>query len=81
MRRCPVYLVAAIGRYSRKALSWRLSNTPTTGFRTGAVRGAIPRYGKPEIFNAGRGSQFTSHEFTRRLKDDEIRISADSKGC
>ena len=28
-----------------------------------------------------QGSQFTSHEFTQLLKDNEIRISMDGKGC
>jgi len=81
MRRCPVYLVAAIGRYSRKALSRRFSNTPTTDFCPDAAREAIARYGTPEIFNTDRGSQLASHGFTRRPKDGEIRISMGGKGC
>ena len=81
MRRGFVYLIAVIDWYSRKVLSWRLSNTMTTDFCLDVVRDAISRYGKPEIFNTDQGSQFTSHEFTQLLKDNEIRISMDGKGC
>lgn len=81
MRRGFVYLIAVIDWYSRKVLSWRLSNTLTTDFCLDAVREAITRYGRPEIFNTDQGSQFTSHEFTQLLKDNEIRISMDGKGC
>jgi putative transposase len=35
---------------------------------------------RPEIFNSDQGSQFTSQEFTGRLKQAEVRISMDSKG-
>ena len=81
MRRGFVYLIAVIDWYSRKVLSWRLSNTLTTDFCLDAVREAITRYGRPEIFNTDQGSQFTSYEFTQLLKDNEIRISMDGKGC
>ena len=81
MRRGFVYLIAVIDGYSRKVLSWRLSNTMTTDFGLEAVQEAIATYGKPEIFNTDQGSQFTSHEFTQRLKDNKISISMDGKGC
>ncbi len=81
MRRGFVYLIAVIDWYSRKVLSWRISNTLTTDFCLDAVREAITRYGRPEIFNTDQGSQFTSYEFTQLLKDNEIRISMDGKGC
>ena len=81
MRRGFVYLIAVIDWYSRKVLSWRLSNTLTTDFCLDAVREAITRYGRPDIFNTDQGSQFTSYEFTQLLKDNEIRISMDGKGC
>jgi putative transposase len=34
----------------------------------------------PEIFNTDQGSQFTSDDFTRALKDHHIKISMDGKG-
>lgn len=39
------------------------------------------RYGKPEIFNTDQGSQFTSLDFIKLLKDAEISISMDGKGA
>ena len=75
-----LYLVAIIDWYSRKVLSWRLSNTMDTQFCLDALDEALTRYGKPEIFNSDQGAQFTSTEFTNKLKEHEIRISMDGKG-
>ena len=81
MRRGFVYLVAIVDWYSRRILSWRLSNTLTTDFCIEALEEAITRYGTPEILNTDQGSQFTSAEFTGVLKAHDIRISMDGKGC
>ena len=81
MRRGFIYLVAVLDWHSRRVLSWRVSNTLTTDFCLDAVREAIARYGTPEIFNTDQGSQFTSSEFTGLLKDHDIQISMDGKGC
>lgn len=81
MRRGFVYLVAIVDWYSRRVLSWRLSNTLTTDFCREALEEAIRNYGAPEIFNTDQGSQFTSSEFTDILKAHHIRISMDGKGC
>lgn len=81
MKRGFVYLFAVIDWASRRVLSWRLSNTMTTDFCLEAVQEALHRYGKPEIFNTDQGSQFTSVEFTKLLRDNEIAISMDGKGC
>ena len=75
-----IYLAAIIDLYSRKVLSWRISNTMDVGFCLDAFDEACERHGKPEIFNSDQGSQFTSEVFTQRLKDKEIRISMDGKG-
>jgi putative transposase len=45
-----------------------------------ALRDALGRYGKPEIFNTDRGSQFTSFDFTGVLKSAEVTISIDGRG-
>jgi putative transposase len=81
MKRGFVYLFAVMDWASRRVLSWRLSNTLTTDFCIEAVQEAINRYGAPEIFNTDQGCQFTSLEFTGLLKDNNIRISMDGKGC
>ena len=46
-----VYLVAIMDWYSRKVLSWRLSNTIDTEPCVAALEEALARYGSPEIFN------------------------------
>jgi len=80
MARGFVYLVAIMDWYSRKVLSWRVSNTLDTSFCVEALEEAIEQHGIPEIFNTDQGSQFTSEEFTGVLKTHDIRISMDGKG-
>lgn len=75
-----LYLVTVMDWYSRKILSWRLSNTMETAFCLETLTEALDRYGPPEIFNSDQGSQFTSLEFTRVLKDRGVRISMDGRG-
>jgi len=80
MARGFVYLVAIMDWYSRRVLSWRVSNTLDTSFCIDALVEAIERYGPPEIFNTDQGSQFTSDAFTGVLKQHHIQISMDGKG-
>jgi putative transposase len=75
-----VYLVAIIDWYSRKILSWRLSNTMEAGFCVDCLEDAIRTYGTPEIFNSDQGSQFTSDAFTGVLIDNSVKISMDGRG-
>ena len=75
-----VYLVAIIDWYSRKILSWRLSNTMDAGFCVDCLEEAITAYGIPEIFNSDQGSQFTSDAFTGILIKNEVTISMDGRG-
>jgi putative transposase len=80
MRRGFLYLVAIMDWATRKVLAWRLSNTMDVGFCLEALDDAMARYGKPEIFNTDQGSQFTSLDFTAKLKDAEIKVSMDGRG-
>jgi len=66
--------------YSRKVLSWRLSNTMDVDFCVEALEQALARYGAPVIFNTDQGSQFTSETFTSVLKSHDIQISMDGRG-
>lgn len=75
-----VYLVAIIDWYSRRVLSWRLSNTLDSRFCVDALEEAFERFGQPEIFNSDQGAQFTSEDFTTPLRDRGIAISMDGKG-
>jgi putative transposase len=76
-----IYLTVVMDWYSRKVLSWRLSNSLDSSFCVDALEEAIHRYGKPAIFNSDQGSQFTSTSFTETLLDQDIRISMDGKGA
>ena len=80
MRRGFLYLVAIMDWFSRKVLSWRISNTLETDFCVEALSEAIHRFGPPEIMNTNQGSQFTSFAMTDRLKRGSTRISMDGKG-
>jgi putative transposase len=81
MRRGFAFLIAVLDWYSRRVLSWRLSNTLTTDFCIEAVEEAMRLYGRPDIFNTDQGSQFTSTDFTGLLEVNGIRLSMDGKGC
>jgi putative transposase len=81
MERGFVYLVAVIDWFSRKVLSWRVSNSLTADFCVDALEEAIERFGTPEIFNTDQGSQFTAAGFVGVLKQHGIRISMDGRGA
>jgi putative transposase len=81
MARGFVYLVAILDWYSRKILTWRISNSLTADFCVEALEEAIARYGTPEIFNSDQGSQFTATEFIGVLNQQRIRISMDGRGA
>jgi transposase InsO family protein len=65
MRRGFLYLVAIMDGFSRKALSWRLSNSMETDFCVEALKEAIAIYRKPAIMNSDQDSQFTGFEWIR----------------
>ena len=74
------YLVAIIDWYSRRVLSWRISNTMEAVFCVDCLEQALRTHGKPEIFNSDQGSQFTSEAFTCVLIREGIVISMDGRG-
>jgi putative transposase len=74
------YLVAVVDWYSRRVLSWRVSNTLEAGFCVDCLEEALRGHGKPEIFNTDQGSQFTSEAFTGVLLEAGIAISMDGRG-
>lgn len=74
------YLVAVMDWYSRKLLSWRVSNTLDAGFCVNCLETALRGYGAPNIFNTDQGSQFTSKGFTGILKEHGVLISMDGRG-
>jgi len=74
-----IYLIAVIDWFSRYVLAWEISITLDTSFCLEALDRAL-RVATPEIFNSDQGVQFTSSEFTNRLKSADIRISWDGRG-
>jgi len=75
-----LYLAAILDVASRKVLAFRLSNTLTADFCVEALQEALAKFGRPEIFNTDQGSQFTSDEWIKVLKDAGVAISMDGKG-
>lgn len=81
MERGFMYLFCVLDWHSRKVLAWELSNTLDTDFCLRGLAKAVESAGTvPEIFNTDQGSQFTSDEWTGRLKGLGIAISMDGKG-
>jgi len=74
-----VYLTAVMDWHSRFVLSWDLSITLDTEFCVTALDRALER-SRPEIFNTDQGCQYTSLQFTDRLKEHGIQISMDGRG-
>jgi putative transposase len=81
MARGFVYLVAVMDWFSRRVLSWRLSNSMTADFCVEALEEAIAKYGAPQIFNTDQGSQFTASSFIQVLQKNRIKISMDGRGA
>ena len=79
MQRGFMYFVAIMDWYSRRVLSWRLSNTLDDDFCVEALKEALSK-AKPEIFNTDQGSQFTGSAWTGTLTDADVQISMDGKG-
>ncbi len=81
MPRGHVYLCCILDWYSRKVLSWEVSNTMDGSLCQKALLGAIKQSNTlPEIFNTDQGSQFTSTEWISELSKRGIAISMDGKG-
>ena len=81
MARGFVYLAVVLDWFSRRVLSWRVSITMEADFCVAALREALAKHGKPDIFNTDQGSQFTGSAFTGVLKAQDIKISMDGKGA
>jgi putative transposase len=82
MARSWLYLVAVMDWFSRYVLSWRLSASLENDFCVAALGEALrhSRGRRPGIFNTDQGSQFTSEDFTDRLKAAGVDISMDGRG-
>ena len=72
--------MAVMDWYSRKVLSWQVSNTMDGAFCVGVLEAALLHYHKPTIFNSDQGAQFTANAFTQTLQQADVQISMDGRG-
>ncbi len=67
--------------YSRRVLSWNVSNSMDTSLCIDAMKAAIKNTGAtPEIINSDQGCQYTSEDWGKLMNKHGIRISMDGKG-
>ena len=69
------YLVAIIDWYSRFIVSWDLSLTLNVSRVMKALEEGVSQYGKPDIINTDKGSQFMAASYLEYLYDNNIHIS------
>ena len=74
------YLVAILDWYSRRVLTWRISNSMDASFCVDCLEASLIDHGKPAIFNTDQGSQCTNVAFTAVLKRAGVDISRDGRG-
>ena len=65
--------------YSRRIMSWKLSNTLDASESVEVLHDAVARFGHPEIINSDQGSQYTSGLWTEAC-GKEIKVSMDGRG-
>lgn len=75
-----MYCTAIIDVYSRKIMSWGISNSLSVNGCLNVFQEAVHNHGKPEIINSDQGSQFTSSQWISMLDEMEVQISMDGKG-
>ncbi len=80
MKKGFMYLTAIMDVYSRKILSWGISNSMSTTWCKNVLEDAIRKYGVPQIINSDQGSQYTSAMWINYLQNQNIQISMDGKG-
>ena len=82
MARGFMYLTAIIDVYSRFIVGWSVGNSLDADVSLAVLKGAIARYGKPDIINSDQGSQYTSKLWINYLNDPQraIKISMDGRG-
>ena len=75
-----MYLAAVIDWHTRAILAYKISNSMDATLATDVLEEALSKYPRPKIFNTDQGSQYTSYEHTKILKDNDIKISMNGRG-
>jgi len=66
--------------YSRKVLSFEISNTLDEHVCLEAAQKALARYGAPEMIHTDRGGQFVGKRFTALFKKAKVKMSVRERG-
>ena len=76
------YLCVVIDLFSRKVVSWHLSDKPDTALVETAFRKAFDKRGMPKglMFHSDRGTQYTSESFRKLLDKFNVIQSFSKKG-
>lgn len=75
-----MYLTGIIDVYSRKVLSYRISNSLSVEACIDVLEDAVSKYGCPKIINSDQGSQYTSDVWIKKVHDLKIKLSMNGKG-
>ena len=70
-----MYLTSIIDWYSRRILSWRISNTTDVNFCVDCLEETLENFGVPDFFNTDQGSQYTSEKFQKKFEGLETKVS------
>lgn len=80
LHRGHVYLFAIIDWFSRYVIDWKISASLEAEFCVDTLIHAL-MHGHCNILNTDQGSQFTCHDWINVLKEENISISMDGRGC
>lgn len=75
-----MYVICLIDVHSRFIVSYIITNTLDANGCIECFNNGVKLYNKPTILNSDQGSQFTSHEWIKKLEMQDIIISMDAKG-
>lgn len=75
-----LYLTAFMDVYSRKIVSWGISNSLDARWCVRVLQDAISRHGSPQIINSDQGSQYRSTLWLHATRAAGIQLSMVGKG-
>lgn len=77
-----LYLATVMDLFSRKIIGWNMASRMTTDLCLMALNRALSlrEPSNQLIHHSDRGSQYASHEYTNRLKENDIQISMSRRG-
>ena len=76
-----VYLTAVVDCASRRVLAAKVAITLEACHAVDVLKEAFIHHGMPEIVNTDQGSQFTSEESIKAVKEQGCQVSIDYRGA